>query len=125
MAGAGRALWGSPSPTPFQSRVTQSRLHKTASRRGWNISREGDSTASLGSLGQGSITLRGKKFFLMLSSLCSLLLSAHFTTIGLFYIQEFAGQWVFLVVFLKFFLRNHFNCVLFILLTFILKTFIG
>jgi len=30
-----------------------------------NISREGDSTASLGSLGQGSITLRGKKFFLM------------------------------------------------------------
>ena len=34
------------------------------SRRRWNISREGDSTASLGSLGQGSITLRGKKFFL-------------------------------------------------------------
>jgi len=32
-----------------------------------NISREGDSTASLGSLGQGSITLRGKKFFLMFS----------------------------------------------------------
>jgi len=31
----------------------------------WNISREGDSTASLGSLGQGSVTLRGKKFFLI------------------------------------------------------------
>ena len=31
----------------------------------WNISREGDSTTSLGSLGQGSITLRGKKFFLI------------------------------------------------------------
>jgi len=30
-----------------------------------NISREGDSTASLGSLFQCSITLRGKKFFLM------------------------------------------------------------
>jgi len=28
-----------------------------------NISREGDSTASLGSLCQGSVTLRGKKFF--------------------------------------------------------------
>ena len=37
------------------------------SRRGWNISREGDSTASLGSLGQGSVTLRGKKFFLVFS----------------------------------------------------------
>ena len=30
--------------------VTQSRLHRTLSRRGWNISREGDSTTSLGSL---------------------------------------------------------------------------
>ena len=38
------------------------------SSRVWNISREGDSTASLGSLFQGSITLRVKKFFLMLSS---------------------------------------------------------
>ena len=64
MAGVGRALCGSPSPTPCPSRGTQSRLHSTASRRGWNISREGDSTASLGSLGQGSVTLRGKKFFL-------------------------------------------------------------
>ena len=48
------------------------------SRRVLNISREGDSTASLGSLGQGSVTLRGKKFFLMFSwnylcfSLCPL-----------------------------------------------------
>ena len=55
MFGVGRALWGSPSPTPCPSRVTQSRLHSTASRQGWNISREGDSTASLGSLGQGSV----------------------------------------------------------------------
>ena len=51
---------------PCPSRVTQSRLHSTASGRVWNISREGDSTASLGSLFQGSITLRGKKFFLLL-----------------------------------------------------------
>ena len=78
MLGVGRALCGSPSPTPCPSRVTHSRLHSTASSRVWNISREGDSTASLGSLGQGSITLRGKKFFLMFSwsflcfSLCPL-----------------------------------------------------
>jgi len=43
MAGVGRALCGSLSPTPCPSRVTQSRLHSTASRRGWNIFREGDS----------------------------------------------------------------------------------
>ena len=65
MLGVGRDLCGSPSPTPCPSRVTHSRLHSTASRRVWNISREGDSTASLGSLGQGSVTLRGKKFFLV------------------------------------------------------------
>jgi len=50
---------------PCRSRVTYSRLHRTLSRRVLNISREGDSTASLGSLFQGSVTLRGKKFFLM------------------------------------------------------------
>jgi len=43
----------------------QSRLHRTLSRRVLNLSREGDSTASLGSLFQCSVTLRGKKFFLM------------------------------------------------------------
>ena len=41
MVGVGRDLCGSPSPAPCRSRVTQSRLHSTASRRGWNISREG------------------------------------------------------------------------------------
>jgi len=46
----GRDLCGSPSPTPCRSRVTHSRLHRTSSRRVWNISREGDSTTSLGSL---------------------------------------------------------------------------
>jgi len=65
MVGVGRDLCRSPSPTPCQSRVTYSRLHRTLSRRVWNISREGDSTTSLGSLCQGSVTLRGKKFFLM------------------------------------------------------------
>ena len=53
-------------------------------RGGWNISREGDSTASLGSLGQGSVTLRGKKFFLgfswsfLCSSLCPVPLEVPF-----------------------------------------------
>jgi len=58
MAGVGRDLWESPSPTPCRSRVTQSRLHRTASRRILNISREGDSTASLGSLAQCSVTVQ-------------------------------------------------------------------
>ena len=40
-----------------QSRVTYNRLHRTASRRVLIISREGDSTTSLGSLFQCSITL--------------------------------------------------------------------
>ena len=56
---------GHPVQPPCWSRVTQSRLHRTASRRVLNISREGDSTTSLGSLCQGSITLRVKKFFLI------------------------------------------------------------
>ena len=58
---------GHPVQPPCPSRVTQSRLHRTVSRGVWNISREGDSTASLRSLGQGSVTLRGKKFFLIFS----------------------------------------------------------
>ena len=65
MFGVGRDLYGSSSPTPCRSRVTQSRLHRTLSRWCLNISREGDSTAPLGSLFQCSITLRVKKFFLM------------------------------------------------------------
>ena len=40
-----------------RSRVTYSRLHRTLSRRVLNISREGDSTTSLGSLFQCSVTL--------------------------------------------------------------------
>jgi len=60
MLGVGRDVCGSPSPTPCQGRVTQSRLHRTLFRWALNISREGESTASLGSLGQGSVTLRVK-----------------------------------------------------------------
>jgi len=56
---------GHPVQPPCRSRVTYNRLHRTMSRQVWNISREGDSTASLGSLCQGSVTLRGKKFFLV------------------------------------------------------------
>jgi len=52
-------LWVTQSnPLPKQGHPGQ--LHSTASRRVWNLSREGDSTASLGSLGQGSVTLRGR-----------------------------------------------------------------
>jgi len=50
---------------PCWSRVTYSRLHRTLSRQVLNISKEGDSTTSLGNLFQCSVTLRGKKFFLM------------------------------------------------------------
>jgi len=63
---------------PCRSRVTQSRLDRTFSRQVLNISREGNSTTSLGSRFQCSVTLRGKKFFLMFSwnflcfSLCPL-----------------------------------------------------
>jgi len=63
MVGVGRDLCGSSSPTPCRSRVTYSSLYRTLSRQVLNISGEGDSTTSLGSLGQGSVTLRGKKFF--------------------------------------------------------------
>ena len=78
MLRGGRDLCGSSSPTPCSSRVTQSRLHRTASRWVLNFSREGDSTTSLGNLFQCSVTLRVKKFFLMFSwnflcfSLCPL-----------------------------------------------------
>jgi len=68
--GGGRDICGSPSPTPCQSRVTQSRLHRTLSRRGWNISREGDSTTSLGSLFQCSVTLRVKFFLMFRQNMC-------------------------------------------------------
>jgi len=55
---------------PWQSRVTQSRLHRTLSRRVLNISREGESTANLDSLFQCSVTLTGKKLFLTFTLTC-------------------------------------------------------
>jgi len=47
-------LWVTQS-NPLPKQVTQSRLHRTLSRSVLNISREGDSTTSLSSLGQGSV----------------------------------------------------------------------
>jgi len=41
MFGVGKDLCGSSSPTPCQSRVTYSRLHRTLSKQVLNISREG------------------------------------------------------------------------------------
>ena len=52
---------------PCRSRVTYSRLHRTLSRQVLNISREGESTTSLGNLVQCSVILKVKKFFLMFS----------------------------------------------------------
>ena len=65
IVGFGRDLWDHLVQTPCQSRVTQSRLHRTLSRQVLNISRERHSTTSLGNLFHCSVTLRGKKFFLM------------------------------------------------------------
>ena len=52
--GAGRALWGPPVPPPAQAGSPRAAAQHRG-QGGWNISREGDSTASLGSLGQGSV----------------------------------------------------------------------
>ena len=66
MLGVGRDLWGSSLvQPPWRNRVTQSRLHRTSSSWVLNISRERDSTTSLGSLFQCSVSLKVKKFFLM------------------------------------------------------------
>jgi len=65
MFGVGRDLWGSSSPNPL---TKQGRLQQAAQdlvQAGLEYLQEGDSTTSLGSLFQGSITLRGKKFFLI------------------------------------------------------------
>lgn len=59
---ARRDLWRSSSPNPYSSRVPQSPLPSIMS---WNISRERDSTTSLRSLFQSSVTLIVKMFFLM------------------------------------------------------------
>jgi len=55
-----------PQSNPPLEQVPYSRLHRKASSWVLNISREGDSTSSLGSLFQCSVTLKVKKFFLLL-----------------------------------------------------------
>ena len=49
---------------PPAKQATYSRLHRDVSRQVLNISMEGDSTTSPGSLSQGSVTLT-VKFFLV------------------------------------------------------------
>jgi len=81
----GKNLWRSLS---LIKQVPYSRLHRKTSRWVLNISREGDSSTSLGSLFQGSVTFTVKKFFLMLkwnfiySSLCPLRLVLSLGTKG-------------------------------------------
>jgi len=59
--------------SPLLQQVPYSGLHREVSSWVLNISREGDSMASLGSLSQCSVTLKVKIFFLMFTwnSLCS------------------------------------------------------
>ena len=66
MLGVRRDLCGSSSPTflPKQGHLQQA-AQDSLSRRVLHISREGESTTSLGNLFQCSVTLRVKKFFLM------------------------------------------------------------
>jgi len=86
--GVGRDLWLSPSPNPLPKQGHQQQAAQHHVQAGLNISREGDSTAPLGSLCQGSVTLRGKKIFLMFSwnflcfSLCPLPLVLSLGTTG-------------------------------------------
>ena len=66
MTEVGRDLCRSSGRAPLcSSKATQSRLLSTVSRRLLHIAKGGDSTASLGNLCQGSVTLTGKKCFLM------------------------------------------------------------
>jgi len=84
MLWVGRDLCGSSSPTlpPKQGHLQQAAQDLVQVGLEY-ISREGDSTAPLGSLFQGSVTLSGKKFFLMFRqnflcfSLCPLPLSCR------------------------------------------------
>jgi len=61
MLGVGRDLWGSYSPTPLPKQGHLQQAAQDLVQAGL----KGDSTTSLGNLVQWSITLRGKKFFLM------------------------------------------------------------
>ena len=82
--GVGRDLWRLSIPTPL---LTQTKLHRKASRQILNISGGDYCTASLGSLLQCSVILKLKIFFLMFtwnilcSSLCPLLLILSLRTV--------------------------------------------
>ena len=65
IAEVGRDLKRSLSPTPLPKQVPYNRSHRQASRQLLNISVEGDSTASLGSLFQCSVNHTVNKFFCM------------------------------------------------------------
>lgn len=58
----GRDFWRSSSPTPPLKQVPYSILHRKVSRWVLNMSREGNSTISLLSLFQSSVTLMVKMF---------------------------------------------------------------
>ena len=84
-----RVLWGSSGPNPpLPQQGHPEQAEQDPVQEGLNISREGDSTTSLGSLLQGSVTLRVKKFFLMFRrnflcfSLCPLPLVLSLGTTG-------------------------------------------
>lgn len=65
MAEVGRDLWRSFSPTPLPSRVT-----RIMSRQVLSISREGNSTASVGNLFQCSVTLTAKCTVMLFRKVC-------------------------------------------------------
>jgi len=83
MLQVGRDLWRSSGPSPGSSRATYSQLSKIPFRQFFNISTEGDSTSSVGSLYQCSVTLRVRKHFLTFRGnllcfcLCPLPLTCH------------------------------------------------
>jgi len=63
--GTGRNFWESPNPTLLLKQVHCSRLYRKASSWVLNISREDDSSTSLGSLFQFSVTRTVKEFSCM------------------------------------------------------------
>ena len=63
VAEVGTDLWRSSGPIPCSSRVSYSRLPRTMTSRISNISKDGDSTTSLGNLFQCSVALTVTKVF--------------------------------------------------------------
>jgi len=65
MVGVGRDLCGSPSPTTLPKQRHLQQAAQDLVQAGLEYLQRRDSTTSLGSLCKCSVTLRGKKFFLM------------------------------------------------------------